>query len=134
MNGNSQPPSSPALLPQEKVAAPSLVCGVCHEERPDRCISVLQAPGQDDIEYCNDRGLCSIMAKRRMSERARTLDSLAFDSCNRFLVGVRGQALVIQSFRQTLSKDEAINLAVWLKCLAADDQQFDRVENAVRNS
>lgn len=52
----------------------------------------------------------------------------ALDSSNEFLVGMKGDKVVIIRPKMVLTRGEAVNLAVWLVALADPGRrQFDRV-------
>jgi hypothetical protein len=109
-------------------------CCVCFEDRPDRCISVLQEAGQPDLLYCNDRVVCAAMARtKRLLADGRAVQP-PVNTLNVFGAGVIGGDIAILEFNRRIKKEDALNLSVWLKLLLNDDAAFARLEEAIRNT
>lgn len=60
--------------------------------------------------------------------------SAEIDTANRFLVGARGDDLVILRFARSVTKEEALNLAAWLVALADSKGEFPAILEAVQNT
>lgn len=57
------------------------------------------------------------------------------ETLNKFLVGARGDKVVIMlPPRGELSRKDALGLAAWLVAIAEQDNEFQSVLNAVRNT
>lgn len=59
------------------------------------------------------------------------------DTLNRFMVGARGDNITIMRFSPLLSKEEALNLAAYLVCLADNSpthEEFHKVLSAIKNA
>lgn len=57
------------------------------------------------------------------------------DTSNKFLVGINRDLIIVMMIRQTMSKDEALNLAAWLVALAdPEGNKFKALLEAVMNT
>lgn len=57
------------------------------------------------------------------------------DTTNHFLVGVRGDGLIVVNQPVgVISRERALNLAAWLVALADRDDKFEKLLEAVRNT
>jgi len=58
------------------------------------------------------------------------------DSANHFVVGVRGEQIVVgYPPLKPISKEEALNLAAWLRCLADPaGEQFDKLIQEIQTT
>lgn len=66
---------------------------------------------------------------------ARAIAGPPVDTSNHFVVGARGDHIVILNPPlRAMSKDEAINLLCWMRALIQDDTECERVYQAILNT
>lgn len=107
----------------------TLICAVCGATRPDRFISVYQEltngrPGAP-VPYCNDNVVCiGLKGSRAPIQPAAAVGGqrprVTVGSSNLFDVVMRGDGLICiyGACHKHMTREQAVNLAVWLLTLA----------------
>jgi len=56
------------------------------------------------------------------------------DTANDSIVGVQGENIIVMNLKNPMTKEKALRLAAWLIVLADDEDKFEELLEAVRNT